>query len=52
MTDAERISRLELVLKTLISFLHRELGSQAARQLFDVLDAKEVPPGTTLGENE
>lgn len=43
MTDAERIERLELVLKTLIAYLHRELGSQAARQLIEVMDAKVKP---------
>jgi hypothetical protein len=43
MNDQERIARLELVLKTLISYLHRELGSQAARQLIEVLEAKEWP---------
>jgi hypothetical protein len=43
MTDQERIARLELVLKTLISYLHRDLGTQAARQLIEVLAAKEWP---------
>lgn len=42
MTDKERIDRLEEVLGTLIAWLHRELGTQAAQKLIAMLE-QEVP---------
>jgi excinuclease UvrABC helicase subunit UvrB len=33
MTDKDRIDRLERVLETLVSWLHRELGTLAAQEL-------------------
>lgn len=45
MTDAERILRLEAVLATLISWLHRELGTAGAGQLLDRLAARTEGEG-------
>lgn len=46
MTDAERIDRLERVVKLLISWLHRELGTSAEQALLNLL--KEKPRAAHL----
>jgi hypothetical protein len=38
MTDKERIDRLEHVVGTLISWLHRELGTEGAVELLAMLN--------------
>ena len=43
MTDEERIERLESVLALLITWLHRELGTQAASNLLEALTQGDKP---------
>ena len=40
MSDKDRIERLEVVLTTLISWLPRELGTQAQGNLFNMLQTE------------